>query len=33
MGTPLELIKAFGSKKAYQEAVYELESELYKDLG
>ncbi len=33
MGTPVELIQAFGSKQAYQQAVYELESELYKDLG
>jgi len=30
LGTPLELIKAFGSKQKYLEAVKELENELYK---
>jgi type I restriction enzyme R subunit len=30
LGTPLELIKAFGSKQKYLEAVIELEKELYK---
>ena len=31
LGTPLELIQTFGGKKAYQTAVHELETELYKD--
>jgi type I restriction enzyme R subunit len=30
LGTPLELIKAFGSKQKYLEAINELEKELYK---
>lgn len=30
LGTPLELIKAFGSKENYLEALKELEKELYK---
>jgi len=30
LGTPLELIKAFGSKQKYLEALKELEKELYK---
>jgi len=30
LGTPLELIKAFGSKQKYLEAIRELEKELYK---
>jgi len=30
LGTPLELIKAFGSKQKYLEAIKELEKELYK---
>ena len=30
LGTPLELIKAFGSKQKYLEALRELENELYK---
>ena len=30
LGTPLELIKAFGSKQKYLEALIELEKELYK---
>lgn len=29
LGTPLELIKAFGTKKTYLEALKELENELY----
>jgi type I restriction enzyme R subunit len=30
LGTPVELIKAFGSKQKYMEALKELEKELYK---
>jgi len=30
LGTPVELIKAFGSKANYLEALKELEQELYK---
>ena len=30
LGTPVELVKAFGGKAAYQEALVELETELYK---
>jgi len=30
LGTPIELIKAFGTKQQYLEALKELESELYK---
>ncbi len=30
LGTPIELIKAFGSKQKYLEALKELEKELYK---
>ena len=30
LGTPIELIKAFGSKQKYLEAIKELEKELYK---
>ena len=30
MGTPIELIKGFGSKDKYLQAVKELENELYK---
>lgn len=30
IGTPLELIKAFGSKQKYSEAIIESEKELYK---
>lgn len=30
LGTPLELIRAFGSKEAYGKALKELEAELYK---
>jgi type I restriction enzyme R subunit len=29
LGTPMELIKAFGSKKVYLQALKELETELY----
>jgi type I restriction enzyme R subunit len=29
LGTPVELVKLFGSKQAYQQAVRELESQLY----
>lgn len=29
MGTPLELVKAFGGKSAYEQAIQELETELY----
>lgn len=31
LGTPMELIQAFGSKANYEKAVYELEAALYKD--
>lgn len=29
-GSPMEIVSTFGSKKAYQHALYELESEIYK---
>ena len=29
MGTPVELVKAFGGKPAYEQAIHELEAELY----
>ncbi len=31
MGTPLELVKAFGGKPAYKQAIQELEAELYQE--
>jgi type I restriction enzyme R subunit len=33
MGSPLEIIKEFGSKDHYLQAVKELENELYKNIG
>ena len=30
IGTPIELIKAFGGKQVYIQAIKELESQLYK---
>ncbi len=30
MGTPIELIKAFGNKQAYRKAIHELQDQLYK---
>jgi len=30
IGTPLELVRAFGSKEDYERAIRELETELYK---
>ena len=30
LGTPIELIKAFGGKQVYIQAIKELESQLYK---
>lgn len=33
LGTPVELVKAFGGREAYQAAVKTLEAELYKDAG
>ncbi len=32
MGTPLELVKAFGGKPAYEQAIHELETELYSEV-
>ncbi len=32
MGTPLELVKAFGGKPAYEQAIQELEFELYEEV-
>lgn len=32
-GSPIEIIKQFGSKAKYQDAVKELEQELYKSIG
>jgi type I restriction enzyme R subunit len=29
-GSPMEIVSTFGSKKAYLQAVHELENELYK---
>lgn len=33
LGTPVELVKAFGGREGYQSAVKALEAELYKDAG
>ncbi|MBI1948139.1 MAG: DEAD/DEAH box helicase family protein [Deltaproteobacteria bacterium] len=33
MGTPIELVKRFGSKDAYDKAIRELETELYRQSG
>ena len=33
MGSPVELVRAFGSKKAFDEAIRELEDEIYKTAG
>jgi type I restriction enzyme R subunit len=30
MGTAMELVKAFGGKQAYEQAIRELERELYR---
>jgi len=31
LGTPLELVKAFGNKEAFRQATTELEQALYQD--
>jgi len=31
LGTPMELVRAFGGKAGFEEAVHDLQSELYKD--
>lgn len=31
LGTPLELIRAFGGKPGFEQAVHDLQAELYKD--
>ena len=31
LGTPLEIVKAFGGKAAYEAAVRDLETQLYTD--
>ena len=31
LGTPIELVRAFGGKPGFEQAVHELQSELYKD--
>ncbi len=33
LGTPIEIVKSFGTKKDYLQAVKELELELYKNTG
>jgi type I restriction enzyme, R subunit len=33
MGTPIEIIKLFGSKDAYEQAIQELETELYQEVS
>ena len=33
LGTPVELVKRFGGKDAYLEAVHELEAALYETAG
>ena len=33
LGTPIELIRAFGGKPGFEQAVHDLQSELYKDVG
>ena len=33
LGTPVELVKAFGGKKKFENAVLELENELYKEVA
>jgi len=31
IGTPLELVQAFGGKPSFERAVHELQSELYRE--
>ena len=31
LGTPVELVRAFGGRPGFEKAVYELQSALYKD--
>lgn len=31
LGTPVELVRAFGGKPGFEQAVHELQTELYKD--
>lgn len=33
IGTPIELIRAFGGKPGFEQAVYDLQSELYKEVS
>jgi len=33
IGTPIELIRAFGGKRGFEQAVHDLQSELYSDLA
>lgn len=33
IGTPIELVRAFGGKPGFEQAVHALQSELYKDVG
>ena len=32
-GSPLEIVKLFGGKKKYQQALVELENEIYKEVA
>ncbi len=33
LGTPVEIVKLFGGRKAYEDAVHEVEAALYADAG
>jgi type I restriction enzyme, R subunit len=33
IGTPIELIRVFGGKHGFEQAVHDLQSELYKDIA
>ena len=33
MGTPIQLIKPFGSKAGFEQAVHELQNAIYADIG
>ena len=33
LGTPVQLIKAFGDRQSFEQAVHELQSALYQEAG